>query len=539
MSLPRGVADVLAEHVTLQVECIDRMYCNVYQPRLQHELGVVGFFKGHRGMPVVSSALMDPISKTFVAGIRDFAQRYDIPLLSFRSGERKDDVAGRYLSRFEGQEGVLFIGRAQEKTPVWRTQKRRNPQTGACYPWLVRDVAMVNHFYFYAVDSDFGPFFLKFGTYFPYTAKLCINGHHWAQRQAAKAGLGFTALDNGFASCEDPQALQGICDRLDAAKVDDLLRKWLATLPHPFTPDDRAAGYRYDVSVLQAEFSTTQVLDRPLSGRVFFEQVIGDNLDIGRPDRVGLVFDRRVIAKGPRPTPGRFRTRVITDGVTPSLHIDYKHSKIKQYHKQGRALRTETTINDTRDFGIGKRLHNLPALREVGFHANRRLLSVQRISHEPWTGQDALDRVTRPILTDGQRAPALRLDDRRVQALLSALVVFRLLPQGFSNADLREHLAPLLGLELSALTPGRMTYDLRRLRLHGLIERIPGSHRYQVTEFGLRVALFLTRLHNRLVRPGLSQIAGHDPPCPSRLRRAFAHLQTEMDRFAQQSHHAA
>ena len=105
--------------------------------------------------------------------------------------------------------------------------------------------------------------------------------------------------------------------------------------PHPFTPQDRAAGYRYDISILQAEFSLTQVLDRPTTGRVFFEEVIRENLDIGRPDHVQLIFDRRITKQ----TPGRFRTRVIAEGVTPSLHIDYKRSRIKQYHKEGRALR--------------------------------------------------------------------------------------------------------------------------------------------------------------------------------------------------------
>ena len=209
---------------------------------------------------------------------------------------------------------------------------------------------MVNHFYVYAVDADFGPFFLKFCSYFPYNAKLCLNGHEWAKRQAAKAGIGFTALDNGFAAVDDPAAVQAICDRLGPEQIDALLRKWLAILPHPFTAADRAAGYRYEISILQAEFSLTQVLDRPVSGRVFFEQVIRENLDAGRPDQVGLIFDRRLKRTGPAATPGPFRTRVITEGVTPSLHVDYKHTKIKQYHKEGRALRTETTINDTRDF---------------------------------------------------------------------------------------------------------------------------------------------------------------------------------------------
>lgn len=377
MTVARSVAEVLTDRVRLEVESIDRMYLNVYVPGLQYVGGVASFFQAHRGHPFASSALMDPISKEFIAGLHRMCRDLDVPMIDFEKGQRKDDVALEYLAGFTGEEGVLFVGKAQEKTRVFRTEKRRNPDTGATYPWIVSGTGVVNHFYVYAVDADFGPFFLKFCSYFPYNARLCINGNEYAKRQAAKAGIGFTALDNGFATCDQPRRLQGICDRLDERKIDALLRKWLRRLPHPFSRADRAAGYRYDVSILQAEFSLTQVLDRPVTGRIFFEQVIRDNLDLGRPDRVGLVFNRRIHAKGKRPTPGRFRTRVLTAGVTPSLHIDYKNSKIKQYHKLDQALRTETTINDSRDFGIGKRLCNLPALREVGFSANRRLLVVR------------------------------------------------------------------------------------------------------------------------------------------------------------------
>ena len=247
---------------------------------------------------------------------------------------------------------------------------------------------MVNHYYFYGIDEDFGPFFLKFCTYFPYNAKLCINGHEYVKRQLAKEGIPFEALDNGVLSCANPTRLQQLCDGLSAYKIDALLRKWLTRIPHPFTPEDRAAGYRYDISILQAEFSLTQVLDRPSTGRVFFEEVIRENLDIGRPDHVQLIFERRITKQ----TPGRFRTRVITEGVTPSLHIDYKRSRIKQYHKEGLALRTETTINDPHDFDIGKRLSNLPALRRIGLQANRRLLDVQRISQDCCAGRRRVPR---------------------------------------------------------------------------------------------------------------------------------------------------
>lgn len=537
MTLPRSVSDVLDDHVTLEVECIDRMYLNLYQPRLQHELGVVGFFKLHRGFPFVSSALMDPISRAFTAGIHRFIADQGVDLVDFRPGERKDDIAHDYLGVFEGTEGVLFVGRAQEKTGVFRTEKRRNPLTGATYPWIVKRSAIVNHFYIYAVDDDFGPFFIKFCTYFPYNAKVCINGNEWAKRQATKAGLAFEALDNGFASCEEPRRLQRICERLDHTKIDRFVRKWLARLPHPFTAADRRAGYRYDLSILQAEFSLTQTLDRPLAGRVFFEEVIRDNLDVGRPDRVSLIFDRRIQRRGRRPTPGRFRTRVFTDGVTPSLHVEYKSTRVKQYHKEGVALRTETTINNARDFGIGKRLHNLPALREVGFRANRRLLDVQRISHDPVIGDVVFNKIAEPTVVNGQRAPALRFTDPRAQALLAAIVIFRLQPDGFANRDLRAHLAPLLGLQPDELTPGRMTYDLRRLKLHGLIEPIPNTHRYQVTDDGLRVAVFFSRAYNRLIRTGLAQL--HDADASTPLRHAFARVDAEMDRLADRAKLAA
>jgi len=529
MTLPRTVAEVLSEHVSFEVECIDRMYLNVYQPRLQHPAGAAVFFVGHRGHPFASSALMAPMSEAFVRAIDRFCAQHDIPRVDFTKGQRKDDLAHEYLARFEQSEGVLFIGRAQEKTGLFRTERRRNPVTGAAYPWIVRSTGVVNHLYVYCVDDDFGPFFIKFCTYFPYTAKLCINGHEWAKRQAAKAGLGFTALDNGFAAVDDIAAVQAICDRLGPEQIDALLRKWLAILPHPFTGADRAAGYRYDISILQAEFSLTQMLDRPLSGRVFFDEVIRENLDLGRPDRVGLVFNRRITTKGRRATPGRFRTRVITDGVTPSLHIDYKQSKIKQYHKEGRALRTETTINDTRDFAIGKRLINLPALREVGFTANRRLLRAQHLSHDPILGDEAFTTITAAVTAGSQRIPGLRFDHPRTQALLSALTVFRLLPRGFTNADLRTHLAPLL--DLPNLSPGAMTYDLRRLRQHGLIHRIPGSHRYQVSDLGWRTAQLFTRTYTRLLRPALAQLTTTDPAPTATIRHHLDRVQTAFDDY--------
>ena len=284
MSAPRSVADVLRDRVTLQVECIDRMYLNVYQPKLQTEKNAACFFRCHRGQPVASSTLMGEMTRAFLRQVDAFVEEHGIPVVQFRKGQRKDDVAAEYRARFRGAEGILFLGKAQEKVTIFRTEQRTD-RSGKKYAWIVKSSTPVNQLYFYGVDEDFGPFFLKFCSYFPYNAKLCLNGHEYAKRQLAKQGIAFEALDNGIRSCADPGRLQQICDGLSAAKIEALLRKWLAKLPHPYTPADRQAGYRYRVSILQAEFSLTQVLDRPVTGRAFFEEVIRENLDIGRPAR--------------------------------------------------------------------------------------------------------------------------------------------------------------------------------------------------------------------------------------------------------------
>ena len=540
MNVSHSVAEILTDHVTLELESIDRMYLNVYIPELQYEGGVVKFFHGHRGQPIASSALMSPMSKSFVAATERFAKEHEVPLIEFEKGQRKDDVMAERLRHFEQPDGVVFIGKAQEKASVFRTETRRNPQTGQRYPWIVRSSAMVNHYYWYCLDRDFGPFFLKFCSYFPYTAKLCLNGHEYAKRQLEQEGIAYQALDNGFASSANPQRLQAICDQLGPQQIDQLLRCWLARLPHPFTPQDRAAGYRYQLSVLQAEFSLTQILDRPLSGRIFFEEIIRENLDLGRPDKVQLIFDRRVRQQ----TPGCFRTRVLTEGVIPSLHVDYKNSRVKQYMKQvpgvsQAGIRTETTINNPWDFFLGKRLNNLPLLRQVGFQANRRLLEVEHLSHDCAVGEETLHQLNRPLEVNGQRTSALRTTDRRVLALWHVLVLFRLLPCGFSNRELREQVAMLTGLLPTTTTPGRMTYDLRRLRLHGIIERIPRTHRYSVTPFGLRVALFFTRTHARLYRPSVTQFNRKAPPANSPLARHFQKLEHTIDTYIREAKLAA
>jgi hypothetical protein len=270
-------------------------------------------------------------------------------------------------------------------------------------------------------------------------------------------------------------------------------------LPSPFTRADLRSGYTYDLAFRQFEISDTRVFDRPQAGRSFFEGLIRDHLDVGRPQQVALVFDRRVT----RQTPGSFRTKVITRGVNPEVSCYYKSSRQKQYFKEQRALRTELVVCNTRDFGIKRRVNaeSWHALWAVGNRANQRLCDAQAADASPAPDVVTFHQVTQPSNPDGLHAPGLRFGDRRVMAVLAALVGFAHLIAGFSNRQLTSLAGSLLD---GPYTSRQATYDLRRLKRKGLIERLPHTNRYQLTDLGRRVAVLFTKAYGRVLAPGLS-----------------------------------
>jgi hypothetical protein len=460
--------------------------------------------------------------------VQAYAQANAIPIVHFERDQRKDDVAANYRQKFTQAEGVVFIGIAQERADSFKATSQKG-ERGFVSIHYTRQSVYVNHYYFYLQDKDFGPAFIKVSSYIPYPIKVCLNGHEWAKQQLRQAGIEFETLDNGFLSCQNPAYLQAKCDELGPEQIQAFFDKWLERLPMPLTAQDRRAGYGHRLSVWQVEISRTQVFADPQRGREFFESVIRENLDLGRPDRVQLIFDRKIIGS----TPGRFRTQVIEAGVYPHLYVEYKKSRIKQYFKENCALRTETMINNPDDFYVGRLLPNLPFLQKIGREINRRLLDVQRVSHHCHLSHESVERVVQPTVTqDGQRAPGLRFGHPRTLALLAALTLFVHNLCGFRHRDLRSQVTDLLGTPYSS---NQMSYDLRRLQRKGIVWRVPNSQRYLITPYGLQVALFFTRLHARVFRPGF---AAMDPslPIPSPLTQAVAEVEREIENLIQDAH---
>ena len=301
-------------------------------------------------------------------------------------------------------------------------------------------------------------------------------------------------------------------------------QRWLHRLPLPLGPQDHDAGYWWELSMRQVEVSRTIVFDAPRHARGFFEALVADNLDIGRPHNVEIIFARKIR----RDTRGVFRTAIDRrDNGGVLVNVFYKHSRIKQYLKDGRAMRIETVVNAPRDLGCNARLPNLDELQAKGRAANRRILEAERAGQGTVLASPAFERVAHPSVdAEGRRTPALRFGDPRVMALAGALCQTLLAATGFTNKNLRVLIAGLLG---SSYTPGQMTYDLRRLRLGGLIRRLPHTNRYTLTEDGIRIAVFYTKIYNRLLVP---LTAANQPQAPPELRAALAAITRHVDDYA-------
>ena len=520
------VPDLLDGHTVLDVECLDRIYLNGYVPLLQTGGQVVTFVRGHLEMPIASPAVFEKIGTRFRQAVARFAEMNDIPVVRFKKGIRKADVMRPLLEQAArtGRPGVAAIGWAQEYQLVWDARKRDTDPGKPPQFSFAKAERRVTCYYFYVWDEFWGPGFIKVCAYFPYPVKIWLNGHEHSKQAAARAGIGFTELSNGFAACDDPAGLQAVCDRLDPADIQAFFDRWAARIPLPLTPADRAAGYWWELSMRQVETSRTMVFDAPRQARAFFEALVADNLDLGRPEQVEILFKRDPRGRKPKdPAGGVFKTAIDRNcnGVVISAY--WRRSRVKQYLKDGRALRVETVVNSPDDLGVARRLHNLPELQARARAINTRLLETEKAGQGCVFDSPALARISQPTLTeDGRRAPGLRFGDPRVMALAGALANALCAVTGITNKSLRALMTGLLG---TAYSMNQASYDLSRLARNGLIARIPHRNQYTLTGDGLRFAIFYTKVHDRVLRP---LMAGDQPQAPPALRAALCAIDAEI-----------
>jgi hypothetical protein len=519
------VNDVLDGHVALDLQCLDRLYLHGYLGQLQVGGQVIQFLS-HRGYPVPSPACLQQIGDGFRRRVASFAEANHIPVVPLKAADRNIEVMRPYLeaAAASGCSQVAAIGVAQEPQRVFISRKRAT-DPGKCpqFSFDKKD-RRVTVYYFYLWDGGFGPAFIKVCTYCPWPMKIWVNGHEWAKQQCRKAGLGFTELSNGFAACDDPAVLQKICDALQPGTINVFFQRWLARLPLPLGAADQRAGYWWELSMAQVEVSRTIVFTQPRYARSFFEALVTDNLGLGRPDTIEIIFGRRIINGRQRATRGTFKTKVITRGTDVTINAFYRHSRIKQYLKDGRALRIETVINSPTDLRIGRRIACLGELQDTARAINNRLLDTECAGQGCVLANPVFERIAHPTVdAEGRRATAMRFGDPRVQALAGALCVTLCAVTGITNRSLRALMTGLLG---APHTMTQTSYDLARLRRNGIITRRPHTNTYDLTGDGLAFAIFYTKVHDRVLTPLFT--AGQ-PQAPPQLHAALHTIEHHID----------
>jgi hypothetical protein len=262
----------------------------------------------------------------------------------------------------------------------------------------------------------------------------------------------------------------------------------------------------------QVETSRTLVFDDDVHARVFFEALLCDNMDVGRPENVELLFRRGQRSGRPTlpPAGGGFKTKIDRYCDLITVNVFYRNSRLKQYLKDGVALRIETVVNDPKDLRCNRQLHNLPELQDKARAINARLLQTETVGQGTALVSPVIERITRPTVTDGGRkAPALRFGDLRVQALAGAIAAMLFTVTGITNRSLR---ALMTGLLHRPYSMNQASYDLSRLARNGLIARVPDRNRYTLTPDGLLFATFYTKVYDHILRPLMAPGRPSAPP---------------------------
>ena len=525
----RTIKQLQEKRIDWELDCHDRIYLNLYSPILNSPPGVVTIIRRFLEWDIPHPMAFKSVRDDYVAMINCFAEENDLEIHQFTNKEQnsKEEIAKEHLKDFPWKEGVFFIGKAQEKVKAPRGSWGKSEYTeNGKWLKLGWGNVMANQYYIYFRDEDWGVGFIKFSSYAPFNGRFYINGHEYVKCQLTEQGIEFEELDNGIGRCADPSAAQKIADSITANKLEKLVRKWIRIVPNPLNMMPHRRGnitLKYYISMLQMEYARTQLWKKASDGLAFFEQVIRENIDLGRPEKVGVIFNKRIMPSTRRNH--RFMSRVFTYGAIPVFNIFYKSNKLKQYHKEGRALRSELTINHAPDFGAGKTLNteNFNILREVGKQTINRLIRVETLCQDPLVSAERIGAIESAAEVAGRRVSPLPRSNNRVRALFSALVACHLISRGFRNRDLRVRVAHLLGKDPEEITTNQMTYDLRRLRGHGIVTKVEGTHRYEVTEEGLHLALFISRVEQRVYREGLADIFD-DEQFDTRTRKALLHF---------------
>src|SRR5688572_1724111 len=488
-------------NIRFQYRCFDRILLNAIIQPFQQEQRVVGFFGTYRDLYPVSRDVLRDIATQFQNWVVNRSKAWNAPILDAPEG-RRDDFVLPYFTAAKPDQVVCML-KAREPARIMTaigTKKENRWHLELKQRW-------VNQYNFYIKDSEWGRMFVRVCPYLPFSARVCLNQHHWIANRLNQQGIRFRQSTNAFASCADPKVLQEIADSLTARDLSRCGRKWLAQLTPFFTARERKqAGVEHRLFFSQIEYCDNLIFSRRAAVDELTQRLIDANRTIGQPNKISIIFGRKV----QKNHAGKLQTVIEDlDLANPVIRSHYKNGFIKQYVRDDSNLRTEPATNNVTDYGVGKALENLPELKSKLSSIIDRYHDVQQDILESFIDRGQLQTLIQPtVLPNGKRIPGLKLDHPRQLALMHALVRFSHLAaqDSFSTPEVHADTAEALGLTTDQYTLGSLRYDLSKLRAKGLVQRLEKSRRYRLTPDGYRICVVYLKLFEKLYAPLTSAI---------------------------------
>jgi hypothetical protein len=518
------------DSIRLSYRCFDRILLNALIQPFQQPERVVGFFNHYRELYPVSKPVLKDIARQYEHGVTAQAKRWDAPIVEPPDHRRRDEFVERYFRRADPDQVVVIL-KAREPARIliaigkddrWHLEYARR--------WVVQ-------YNFYLLDHEWGRLFVRVCPYFPFSARVCLNQHHWLATRLRAEDITFRQCGNAFLTCGDPARLQQLADSLTPRDLARCAQKWLRTFTPFFTPTERReAACQHRLFLAQVEYCDNLIFQRRAALDALGARLFDANRTIGQPTKLAAIFGRKVTKRHR----GKLETIIEDlDLPNPVIRSYYRDGSIKQYVRDHLLLRTEATSNNVADFGVPKAIAAVPQLRTAMAAVTDRYLTVQQDILETFIDRGQLRQLAEPTrLPNGKRIPGLKLDHPRQLALMHALVRFAHIAarDTFTSRDLHEPTAAALDTTTDQYRLASLRYDLSTLRAKGLVERVPHSRRYRLLPHGYSICLLFLKLFERVYAPltaGLLKPVTADSRLAEekrhRLDRLYQRIVTDLD----------
>ena len=483
--------------VQFSYACWDRIVLRGYYPRLQRPENIVHFFHDVCGDPRITPEVLARRTATYRRWLDSYTEQHRVTVLTAPKGVRKEQVVAPYYRSFKADAGVVVILKSMEQSPTFISYEPRHaPPSGDDYRLIKRARKRFLHYYFYVLDPIMGPMSLCVASYLPFSVNCFMNGHSYVAAELHRADVPFRMQDNAIVRCADPDLLATIADRLDERILQQRASYWATRLAPRFSARERArCQLAYQWSVAQIEFARDVIFKRRARLHDLFQRAVEIGVALGGATQTRHIFGRHIN----RRYHGKLETVLERrDEGFPVLRSYYKSSYVKQYEKGNLLLRTETCLNDTYHLNIGRKLANLPALKQRLAATTDRYLEQQAELLDSTIDTGALAKLATPVTVGKRRVPGIKLHDDRVIRLLDSLLYTGGLLGNWTTRELHERVLARHRLTEQDYTLGQLRYDLGKLRAHRLAERVGTSRRYRLTADGVRLGALLVKIRTRL-----------------------------------------